>query len=201
MKTFAVLSLKGGSGKSTLARHGSVILSAAGLVDLDPQGTCKRWMARRKALGLTRPAAIVANWYRLPALLAQAEKKGFQNIVIDIPPQYDDQRAARAAVDCADLVVVPCKASPDDLEVVADTLQFIGSKPFVLVLTMVKRTRLTVQIAEQLLKYGRLAPTLIWDRVAYPEAAMIGKSVTETNSNSDAAREMISLWTWLAQQA
>jgi chromosome partitioning protein len=201
MKTFAVYSLKGGSGKSTLARHGSVILSAAGLVDLDPQGTSKRWMARRKALGLTRPAAIVANWYRLPALLDQAKEKGFQNIIIDVPPHYDDLRAARAAVDAADLVVVPCKASQDDIEVVADTLQFIGSKPFVLVLTMVKRSRLTIQAAEILVKYGRLAPTLIWDRVAYPEAAMIGKSVTETNKNGDAALEMISLWTWLAEQA
>ncbi|HXP97441.1 MAG TPA: hypothetical protein VN809_12065, partial [Telmatospirillum sp.] len=70
-----------------------------------------------------------------------------------------------------------------------------------LVLTMVKRSRLTVQAAEILVKYGRLAPTLIWDRVAYPEAAMIGKAVTETNKNSDAALDMINLWTWLAQQA
>jgi chromosome partitioning protein len=201
MKTFAVCSLKGGCGKSTLARHGSVILPGSGLVDLDPQGTSKRWMVKRKALGLTRPAAIVANWYRLPPLLDQARENGFQNIIIDVPPHYDDQRAARAAVEACDLVVVPCKPSPDDIEVVADTLQLIGSKPFVIVLTMAKRSRMTVQAAEMLMKYGRLAPTLIWDRVAYPEAAMIGKSVTETNKNSDAALEMTNLWTWLAQQA
>ncbi len=200
MKNFAVFSLKGGSGKSTLARHGSVILPTAGLIDLDPQGTSKRWMARRKAQGLTWPAAIDANWYHLPALLAQAREKGFENIVIDLPPHYDDQRPARAAVDAADLVVIPCKASPDDIEIVSDTLQFIGKKPFVLVLTMVKRSRLTIQSAELLVKHGPLAPILIWDRVSYPEAAMIGKSVTETDQSGDAAREMTGLWTWLAQQ-
>ena len=200
MKTYAVCSLKGGSGKSTLARQGSVILSAAGLIDLDPQGTCKRWMERRKALGMTRPAAIAATWYRLPALLLQAKEKGFQNIIIDVPPNHDDQRAIRAAVEGADLVIVPCKASPDDLEVVGDMLKLIGGKSFVFVLTMVKRSRLTDLAADLLRRQGPLAPMMIRDRVAYPEAAMLAKTVTEVNKDSDAALEMTQLWTWLTEQ-
>jgi chromosome partitioning protein len=203
MKVYTVASLKGGCGKSTIARHGSVILSqsgSTGLLDLDPQGTARRWLAKRKAAGFARPQSVSATWDRVGQLIREAEGKGLKNIVIDVPPEHDDQRSVRAAVAVADLVIIPVKPSPDDIEVVGDTLAAIGDRPFVFVLSMAKRSRLTEQAAELLARYGRVAPAAIVDRIAYPEAALTGQAVTEVNPYSNAAIEMTQLWTWIAQQ-
>lgn len=202
MKTIAVCSQKGGSGKSTLSRHGSVLLPKSALLDLDPQGTSRRWLEKRKESGLPDPAAVIANWSKVAAVKKRAEEAGFKHLVIDTAPEHDDERSIRAAVDAADLTVIPVKASPDDLEVIPGMLKIIGSRPFVFVLTMTTPRSLMLKQAQELLsKRGRLCPTTLTNRVAFPEAGLSGAAVTEYDPNGPAASEMKAVFNWIRKQA
>lgn len=83
MKTIAICSQKGGSGKSTLARHGSVLLTKSALLDLDPQGTSKSWLDKRKAVGLKYPTGVITDWTKVQTVKDRAIESGFQHLVID----------------------------------------------------------------------------------------------------------------------
>lgn len=202
MKTIAVCSQKGGSGKSTLSRHGSVLLPMSALLDLDPQGTSRRWLEKRKASGLPDPTAVIADWSKVQAVKARAEDAGYKHLVIDTAPEHDDERSIRAAVDAADLTVIPVKPSPDDLEVIPGMLKIIGDRPFVFVLTMTTPNTLMLKQAKELLsKRGLLCPTTLTNRVAFPEAGMTGAAVTEYDKNGPAAVEMTAVFKWIKKQA
>ena len=99
MQTIAVISQKGGVGKSSLARHTAAMLPRAALIDLDTQGTSRRWIERRREAGHKGPGFSVAKWDKLPAMHQGLTDQGVGNLVIDTPPSHDDERAIRAAVD------------------------------------------------------------------------------------------------------
>lgn len=200
MKTIAICSQKGGSGKSTLARHGSVLLPKSALLDLDPQGTSRRWLEKRKASGLPDPTAVVTDWTRVKAVRDRAIENGFEHLMIDTAPEHDDERSIRAAIEIADLTVIPVKPSPDDLEVVPGILKIIGDRPFVFVLTMVtQRSRMLEQARELLTKRGPVCPTPLTNRVSFPEAGMNGSAVTEYEPDGQAAVEMRNVFSWVKQ--
>jgi len=203
MKVIAIVSQKGGAGKSTLARHGAVLLEEVGLVDLDRQGTTRKWMERRDAADLPGVSLIRATADRLGGLRARAEERGYRWIVIDTPPAHDDERAVRAALEVADLAVVPVQPSPDDLEAVETTLANVRAVgvPHLFVVSRAKRSRLLEQTRDHLSQRGPLAPVEIRDLVAYPESVVSGHAVTEYAPKSPAARNMHDLWTWIAEHA
>lgn len=203
MHVIAVVSQKGGAGKSTLARHGAVLLPSAALIDLDAQGTTRRWLERRAELD------DVAAVYQINAgasQLAKAKDKaagaGVESLVIDTPPAHDDERSVRAALDVADLVLVPVQPSPDDLDAVGSTLRNVraaGANAAFVINRAKPRARMTRQARDLLAEYGTVAPTELRDLVAYPEATISGHAVTEYSPRSSAARDMRNLWTWVRQ--
>src|SRR3954447_1646611 len=110
MHVILILSAKGGAGKTTLARE----LAAAGvqagrqvaLVDLDPQLGLTGWYGRRAQ--------------KAPHLVAMPPDEDFSGmaavfdeVIIDLPPGLPPVAARLAAK--ADLVLIPVRASPDDL--------------------------------------------------------------------------------------
>lgn len=201
MKTIAICSQKGGSGKSTLARHGSVVLPRSVLLDLDPQGTSRRWLDKRKKAGFSDPAAVIADWTKVQAIKERAREKGYQHLIIDTAPEHDDERSIRAAVDAADLTVIPVKPSPDDLEVIPGMLKIIGGRPFVFVLTMcVPRSRMLEQARSLLESRGDVCPITIGNRVSFPEAGFDGSAVTEYEPDGPAADEIRKIFDWIQKK-
>lgn len=202
MKTIAVVSQKGGSGKSTLARHTAAMLPRAALIDLDPQGTARRWIERRREAGYKSPGFTVAKWDKLPAMHQVLTQRGADYLIIDTPPSHDDERAIRAAVDLADLIVIPVKPTPEDIEVLAGVEALTDDKPRVYVMTMINpRSNLYATTRSLLEKRGRVAPVGIANRVAFPESSFAGLTVEEYDPSGHAAQEMKALMQFIKKES
>lgn len=124
MKTIAIISQKGGAGKTTLALHLAAAAQASGkvalVIDTDPQATASQWAAWR---GDAPPEVIDSPPPRLAAKVAAAREQGAELIVIDTPPHADS--AARAAVEVADLVLIPCRPSAFDLSAIQTSAKLV----------------------------------------------------------------------------
>ena len=134
MPTIAIISQKGGAGKTTLALHLAAAAEDAGhtalVIDLDPQATASQWAAWRKD---APPVVIDSAPPRLAAKIEQATAQGATFIVIDTPPHADS--AASAAVEAADLVLIPCRPSAFDLAAIKTTASLVkmrGKPAFVI---------------------------------------------------------------------
>ena len=202
MKTIAVISQKGGSGKSTIARHAAAMLPRTALIDLDPQGTSKRWIDRRRDAGHKNPGFTTAKWDKLPSLHAGLTERGADHLVIDTPPSHDDERAIRTAVDLTDLIIIPVKPTPEDIEVLAGVEALMGDTPRIYVMTMINpRSNLYATTRDLLEKRGRVAPVGIVNRVAYPESSFAGLTVGEYDPSGHAAQEMKALMRFIKKES
>lgn len=202
MKTIAVISQKGGSGKSTLARHAAAMLPRAALIDLDPQGTSRRWIERRREAGHKNPGFTVAKWDRLPDLHRGLTERGVDYLIIDTAPSHDDERAIRAAVELADLIIIPVKPTPEDIEVLAGVEALMSDKTRIYVMTMVTpRSNLYITTRNLLEKRGHVAPIGIANRVAYPESSFAGLTVAEYEPSGHAAEEMKTLIQYIKKES
>lgn len=202
MKTIAIISQKGGSGKSTIARHTAAMLPRAALVDLDPQGTSRRWIERRRDTGDKSPGFTDAKWDKLPGIHKTLTERGADYLVIDTPPSHDDERAIRSAVALADLIIIPVKPTPEDIEVLTGVEALIGDKPRIYVMTMTNpRSNLYATAKSLLEKRGRVAPVGIVNRVAYPESSFAGLTVAEYEPSGHAAEEMKALMRFIKKES
>jgi chromosome partitioning protein len=131
----------------------------------------------------------------------RSEGQGAKLAIIDTPPAVSDSLAATLAV--ADLVVVPVRASPNDLRAVAATVELIEQvgKPMLFVINAVKpRVRLTGEAAIALSQHGTVAPTMIWDRADYAGAMTDGRTAPELDPKGRAAEETATLWTYISDR-
>ena len=198
MQTVLIAAQKGGAGKTTLARNLSVAASADGsgvlCLDLDPQGSLRRWWDSREVDApsmLERdPAPDV-----LEATLKAARSR-FGLCIIDTPPAAGEWLAE--AIRCADLVLIPARPSPDDLRAIGSTLAAVkeAGTPFAFVMMMTPWARITEEAARVLAQHGRVAPVNIAQRVIYAETGATGQGVTET-SNEKAGAEIVGLWNYV----
>lgn len=131
----AVVNTKGGVGKTTTAVYLAAVASKDGLtvelLDADPQGSATSW------------ADIAAEGGSgLPFLVAPANKitlgrpSSADLTVIDTPPGAAD--IIQAAIDAADVVIVPTAPSGLDLQRVWPTLEASAHKPAGVLLTSVE---------------------------------------------------------------
>ena len=197
MKVVVVANQKGGAGKTTIVRNLAV---AAGddvaIIDRDPQGSLTSWWNRRAA----ETPALVPMTGTLPETLAALKEAGAKLVFIDTPPAANANLAGIIAE--ADLVVIPCRPTPDDLDAVGPTLDLIMSakKQFMFVLTQATaRTKLALEAVPELAQHGRVAPVVIHNRQDYPSAALSGLGVTEIG-DTQAAYEVKQLLTYVMTQ-
>ena len=112
MLTFALVCQKGGAGKTTLAIHLATEAATQGLrvllLDLDPQASASRWADRRKPGAIDVDVAVDSP-ARLDAALLQAEREGYDLVVMDTAP-HADQFALRVAR-LASLIIIPVRPS------------------------------------------------------------------------------------------
>ncbi len=128
----AVVNTKGGVGKTTTAVYLTAVACAEGmsaeLLDADPQGSATSWaeIAAEGASPLPFPVTP-ANKITL------GRPSSYDFTVIDTPPGAAD--IIQAAIDAADVVVVPTAPSGLDLQRVWPTLEASAHKPAGVLLT------------------------------------------------------------------
>lgn len=204
MAVVAVISQKGGAGKTTLALHLAAAAHEAGLValvvDTDPQATASQWATWRQ----DRPPEVIDSPPpRLSAKVAQASDQGAEMIVIDTPPHADS--AARAAVEVADLVLIPCRPSAFDLAAIQTTAKLVQllKKPAFVVFTAgaPNAPRMYAEAGELVASYGTPScPVVIPDRAAYRHASAEGLSVLESDPRGRAAEDIHHFYDWVCRQ-
>jgi chromosome partitioning protein len=201
MQTIVLASRKGGAGKTTTARHLAVEAERRGdgpvaLIDTDPQGGLAKWWNRRAD---ETPAFIASSLEELPADLAKLGRGGFRYTIIDTPPQVTD--LIRSVVRLADLVLVPARPSPDDLDAVGATIDLVEEcgKPMVFVINAAtKKARLTGQAAIVLSQHGTVAPAVVHHSVAFPGSAIKGLTAGEVEPDGAPAQEVAELWAYVS---
>lgn len=204
----AVTTIKGGSGKTTI----SVCLAGqwlydghpTALIDCDPQRSARRWAFAGSHLELMRIETCgVDDADQLRQLVSDLQGVGFERVVIDTPGF--EAPVLAAALEVADLALVPLKPSPVDYQVAADTLDMIasvterraGGKPLrtkMLLTQVIRRSVIARHMRGQLVEagYSLLAAELA-HRVAYTEAPFSGSTPGIMAPRSAAAHEIAQL--------
>ena len=204
MPTIAIISQKGGAGKTTLALHLAAAAHDAGrvalVIDTDPQATASQWAAWRED---APPEVIDSPPPRLSAKIEQARGQGANFIVIDTPPHADS--AARAAVELADLVLIPCRPSAFDLAAIQTTAKLVQllRKPAFVVFTAgsPNAPRMYQEAGELVEGFGTPAcPIQIVDRAAFRHASAEGRTVMEFEPNGKAADDIRHIYKWTCLQ-
>ncbi len=204
MPTIAIISQKGGAGKTTLALHLAAAAQDAGrvalIIDTDPQATASQWAAWRQD---APPEVIDSPPPRLAAKVDAATGQGADFIVIDTPPHADS--AARAAVEVADLVLIPCRPSAFDLSAIQTTAKLVQllRKPAFVVFTAgaPNAPRIYQEAGELVDSFGTPpCPVTIPDRAAYRHASGEGRTVMEYEPTGKAAEDIRQFYAWTCRQ-
>jgi chromosome partitioning protein len=194
-----VATMKGGSGKSTLASCLAVHWHLGGrqptIIDADPQRSIARLAAREKALG---GVPVIEDASEQAWKTAQRVASGCP-VIIDTPGFRSE--ATLACLFTTDLVLIPVKPSPFDVDRMLDTLNILidgvsGRRPaFRCVLTQTTRESVIAKhIRAELTEAG--CPVLqseLTNRVVYAEAALWGATPSLIDRTGPAAREIAAI--------
>jgi chromosome partitioning protein len=201
MQVVVLASQKGGAGKTTLSGHLAIAAEQRGagpavLIDTDPQGSLSSWWNRRQA-----PSPLLSplpHLRELPARLDELRSSGVGLVLIDTPPAITS--AIREVMRVADLVVMPVRPSPHDLDAIGATidLALAARVPFVFAVTQAKlNARVTPQAVALLSSHGTVAPSIIQDRVIYATGMTDGRTAGDIEPKGAAAMEILGLWDFI----
>jgi chromosome partitioning protein len=193
----AVISQKGGSGKTTsllnLAMAAQQDGKAVLIVDLDPQASATAWFKARVDKSLvvqpTHPAGV-------EDLLAVADAQGVDWVFIDTAAGTDP--SASGAVECADLVLVPCRPSVMDLRAIPNSIRLCrmhGKVPHVVLTQIEPQGTLQDEARKELAGQGvDVLPGGLGRRAAFHHSMIDGRSATEYEPTGKAAQEVRALY-------
>lgn len=200
MQVITIAMQKGGVGKSTLARSLAVAAARDGLsvlvIDMDAQQSVSQWAERREA---DMPVVVFSTENELPKKLAQA-KKAADLVIIDTPPARSTE--APAAVEVADLVLIPTTPDVEPLEQMPRTLRLCRGfgRPVFAVVNMANPTGpAEVSYTREVIDAmgAQTAPVVLHRRKAHRDASASGLTVQEVDASSKAAKEVGELWDWV----
>ncbi len=196
-KVITIAQQKGGAGKTTVAAHLAVALAQKGnrvaVVDIDPQGSLSYWHRIREEKlgeGYTGLTFNALSGWRVGSEVSRLRRQ-VDYIIIDSPPHTETE--ARTAIRSADLILIPVQPSPTDLWATKATLDLakLEQIPVRVVFNRVAtNSRLAAAIANEL---PELADSQLGNRVLFAASLMEGRTATEMEPNSPAAREVKAL--------
>ena len=204
MRVITLVTQKGGSGKSTLTASLTVAAEEAGervfVLDLDKQGTIKKWVDRRTAE--TPGFDTVMDGKALEGALNALRSQDYTVIMLDTAGS--DDPLVTAAITASDLCLIPARPTMADLEATQPTILAIQSlkKPFAFILNQspVQGIRRVSEATDGVRLFGVLAEPPVAMRTDHQDAVGQGQGVTEFNPNGKAAEEIRGLWRWIAKK-
>lgn len=204
MSIITILGPKGGSGKSTCVRTIAAAAAQIGLsvtaLDTDPQGTLARWGAAR---GKTPTLPIVSVERIAIADAAKAARGSHSRLtIVDTPTAIEEHpEAFKALILAADLVLIPCRPSLDDVISVAPFAQVVRDlrRDVAFVLNAVKpRVTETDDARRHLAAYADVLSAALPDSVDIQRAMASGAGITERRGRgADVAAD---LWAELSRR-
>jgi len=207
MKVVVVAINKGGPGKTTVSKSLATAATAAGfnvlLLDMDSQENARKWSGRRIARNPYKILPIVkfTTEASLPDELEKARRAGCDLVVIDTPPGRSPE--AVAAVDEADLVLIPFEADDQDsFDGIPKTARLARSSDTPAIGLLNKATpnsRVQAETGAAVCEAAgvALAPVVLHRYVQHRDANMKGLTAQEFEPGSIAAAEVSALWDWL----
>lgn len=203
MQTIVVASQKGGVGKTTLTSHLAVEAERQGIlpvavIDTDPQAGLSGWFRVRAA---ETPSLVKVLPEGLQETLDRLDRGGVPLCIIDTPPAITESIVNTVAL--ADLVLIPCRPSPNDLRAVGATVDIVeeAGKPMVFVINQaISRTRLKIDTIRALSQHGPLAPVELHHRVDFAASMTDGRTAGELDLKSASAAEITELWSYLSDR-
>ncbi len=194
MRTLVVASAKGGVGKTTLATALAVEAAKTqrvAVIDLDPQQSAARFLDLRNMV-YPRLVTDVTDLAEALDLLAE---DGVGLVVIDTAPASLSNLVP--AVAAADLVLVPVRPSPLDVEASDVMVELIrkGGRPFAFVINGASPGSILVEGTRKMLaEHGPVLATTITHIDAHPIAMIRGRSAAEIDKSGLCTRELSALW-------
>ena len=197
MRTVVIASAKGGTGKSSIAAHLAVEAEQRGsgpvaVVDTDTQGSLAAWWNAREA---PTPQDAGIDIGQLKNQLGMLEDHGVNLVIIDTPPALT--RVIDATLHIADLVLVPVRPSPHDLRAVVRLIDMLeaANAPFCFVVNgATPRSTIAMDAVRALAQHGKVAPSILHNRVDFATSMIDGRTVGELNHKSRSAAEVTELW-------
>jgi chromosome partitioning protein len=198
----AIATLKGGSGKSTVASCLAVHWQQNGyhpvLIDADPQHSLVRLKARERALG---GVPVHETDESGDDIAATSRKLAANHSPVIVDTAGFRAPSTLAALAAADLVLVPVKPSPLDVDVMLDTARALFHKAddkmprFYCLLTQTTRDSVIARhIRSELMEAGfPLLDSELTNRVVYGEAALYGATPSLLEPRGPAATEITAL--------
>jgi chromosome partitioning protein len=198
---------KGGVGKTTTTKNLATAATLAGLLavvlDVDTQENSSKWGKRRadqqedKGLPLTR----FTTENNLKGEIERAKRAGCDIIFIDTPPGKSAE--ALAAIDEADLTLIPFQPDIDSYEGVAVTARVtrrLGKPAFGILNFAPPNSRTHEETARAVLAEIQLpfVPVVMYRYDAHRIANLRGVTAQELEPDGNAAADIEKLWDWLS---
>ena len=205
-KIVAVTINKGGAGKTMLARSLATAAAAAGLtvliIDMDTQQNSTNWRRRRPD---DRPLPLVqfTTENDLEEALTRARMAACDLIIIDTPPGRSTE--APAAVEAADLVLIPCPPEVEAFEGLPRTARLARTtgKPAVVVANFVQPSSRSEEEAIRAVAAAQglsTVPVALHRFNVHRDGSLRGLTAQELQPDSRAASEIGLLWEWLSSE-
>lgn len=201
MAVVALVGNKGGAGKTTLAVNLATLLAADAatvVLDADPQGSVLQW----QSIGGREAGPTVVNSADDLTGVYERTAERFEHIVIDCPPSVHAPQA-HAALELADVALIPVQPSPLDLWATVHIENAVeracGTNPKLAAMLVINqlepRTRLSRLMRQALAELDLdAADTAIRRRAVYRASVLEGRSVSDMGPGAAcAAAEIRSL--------
>lgn len=205
MRTIAISINKGGMGKTMLTKTIATAATEAGLavliLDMDTQENAANWGRRRiEKQGKELPLAKFTTENGLAGELKRAEAAGCDLVLIDTPPGRNSE--APAAVEAADLVLIPFWNDQDAYDGVAKTAGLarrMGKTAYGVLNHSVPNSRVHEDTAREVLgALGLPMSPVVFHRYDVHRVSTVqGLTAQEIEPNSNAAVEIKQFWNWI----